>query len=506
MSDTNPPGGSGNSASLERPSASPQFATIQDYIDETPFWADGTKAPGVAMTAMQLRIWLLASAGKFFEGLVIFMTGIALPLIVHEFGLTVIGKGEVSSAPLFGILVGASALGGLSDRYGRKRMFIVEMILFVICLLGLVLSQSLPFVLLFLFGMGASLGCDYPTAHLIISETIPSAKRGELVLAAFGFQALGALTGTAIGYLILSEMHDLGAWRWMYATAIIPAIAVCIGRFFIPGSGVWLASCGRFEEAARETLKLLRRAPAYPARIALARSGNAKASEHSLRQDGYASLFSRENIRATVLASVPWLLQDLGTYGVGLFTPTILASVVGADPGKARNIADVIHHDLLASKGAGFLDLLLLAGMIAAIFLVEKAGRIRLQIVGFIGCAMGLALVAMSFDAEGTMRSVLIFSGFMLFNFMTNLGPNSMSYLIAGEVFQTRIRAKGMGLAASVAKIGAATTVFLFPAVLSEIGTQQLLFGLTATSLLGALITWAFRIETAGVNLERADK
>jgi len=482
-----------------------RFPTVQDYIDETPFWADGTRAPAVPMTSMQSRIWVLASAGKFFEGLVVFMTGVALPLMAQEFGLTAMEKGALGSGPLFGILLGASVLGGLSDRYGRKRMFIVEMILFAVCLLGLVLSQSQRGALLFLFGTGAALGCDYPTAHLIISETIPSAKRGALVLSAFAFQAVGALVGTAVGYLILSETHSLGAWRWMYASALLPAVMVCIGRFFIPDSGVWLSSRGRYDEAVRETKRLLRRTPPYPARVELARVDNDKASPEHLRRGGYAHLFAAPIRRATILASVPWFLQDLGTYGIGLFTPTILATVIGADTGNASNVAALIQQDLMASKGAAFLDVILLFGMIAAILLVEKTGRIRLQIAGFVGCALGLALVAMSLDAQGAVKTVLLFSGFMLFNFMTNLGPNSMTYLIAGEVFPTRMRAKGMGLAASLAKVGAATTVFLFPVLLYDIGTQKLLIGLTAASLLGALVTWAFGIETTGVNLERAD-
>ena len=85
------------------------------------------------------------------------MTGVALPLIVKAFGLGVMEKGAVGAAPLFGILIGATALGGLSDRVGRKRMFIVEMILFAVGLLLLVFSPNYPWLLVFLFIIGAAL-------------------------------------------------------------------------------------------------------------------------------------------------------------------------------------------------------------------------------------------------------------------------------------------------------------------------------------------------------------
>jgi putative MFS transporter len=81
--------------------------SVQSYIDQTPAWPDGTPTGFIPMTAMQWRIWLLASAGKFFEGLVVFMTGVALPLIVKDFGLSPAEKGIVGAAPLAGIMVGA---------------------------------------------------------------------------------------------------------------------------------------------------------------------------------------------------------------------------------------------------------------------------------------------------------------------------------------------------------------------------------------------------------------
>ena len=104
------------------------------------------------------------------------------------------------------------------------------------------------------------------------------------------------------------------------------------------------------------------------------------------------------------------------------------------------------------------------------------------------------------------MRGVLLFGGFMLFNFMTNLGPNAQTYLLAGEVFPTEIRGKGAGFAAAFAKTGAVMTAFLFPVLLADIGVDLLLMLLIASSLLGAWVTWQFRIETAGISLEEVGR
>jgi MFS family permease len=131
--------------------------SVQHYIDELPMWADGTSLASVPMTLMQWRIWALAACGKFFVGFIIFVTGVALPLISHEFGIPPAQYGLISAASLFGILIGAAGLGGLSDYFGRKTMFIAEMFIFMAFLVALVLSNNFALLIFCLFGLGLGL-------------------------------------------------------------------------------------------------------------------------------------------------------------------------------------------------------------------------------------------------------------------------------------------------------------------------------------------------------------
>ncbi len=476
-----------------------QPRTVQDYIDELPMWPDGTRLKSNPMTTMQWRIWMLAAAGKFFEGFVVFMTGVALPLIARQFGITAAQDGFISAASLCGILIGAVGLGSLSDRFGRKSMFIVEMIIFTAFLGAAVFCTNFVSLVICLFGLGLALGCDYPTAHMIISENIPSTSRGKLVLGAFAFQAVGALAGTGVGFAVLVIMPNLNAWRWMYATAVVPALLVTIGRFYVTESANWLHSRGATDRATVAAGRLLKRTPQYPSNIVLSQEAAAGESHGG---GSFLALFNKRYRRATILASVPWFLQDLSTYGIGIFIPTILAAALGKAE-HVRSLKDLIANDILAARGAAMINVLLIVGICFAVLLADKLGRIRLQIIGFIGCAVGLVLASLSVDVSGQLKIILIFSGFMLFNFMTNLGPNAQTYLLAGEVFPTAIRGKGAGFAAAFAKIGAVATAFLFPILLVTLGTRLLLYGLVIASLLGAVVTWFYRIETTGVNLDR---
>ena len=195
---------------------------------------------------------------------------------------------------------------------------------------------------------------------------------------------------------------------------------------------------------------------------------------------------------------MPWFLQDLSTYGIGIFTRTILADMFGHQSGRARNLADIVSSDVLAAKGAAAIDVLLIVGIVAAVFLTDTVGRIPLQIFGFVGCAIGLLIASLSLDHGGGTSTALMFGGFVLFSFMTNLGPNAQTYLLSGEVFPTALRGTGAGFAAAFAKVGAATTAFLFPILLADIGTTTVLHILAGTSLLGALITWLFQDRDQG--------
>jgi MFS family permease len=439
-------------------------------------------------------VWSLATAGKFFEGLIVFMGGIALPLIAEEFSMTSTDKGLVTAATLAGILIGALALGGLADRFGRKPVFIGEMVLLAMALVAAAFSPSTHTLVAALFVIGLALGADYPTAHLVISESIPAAVRGRLVLGAFSFQALGAVLGTAIAAVVLGSKPELGTWRIFYLIPVVPVLLVVWGRLFLPESSHWLVIKGDVKKAEKQLRKLLGRKDVELLDLEIAQEG------HIERSSDWSQLFQGKLQRATILASVPWFLQDLSTYGIGIFTPVIIAAAFGAEA-KEHTVAAIIHNDLLGARGTALVDLGFLVGIAFAIALADRWGRIPLQILGFVGCAVGLIIAALG-NLNGHSNLVVIVIGFVLFQFMTNLGPNAQTYLLAGEVFPTRVRGLGAGLAAATGKVGAVLTAFFFPTLLADWGTARLLPVLAITSLVGAAITWIYRIETTGVDME----
>jgi hypothetical protein len=304
--------------------------------------------------------------------------------------------------------------------------------------------------------------------------------------------------GTAVAAVILAAKPDLDAWRLFYLVPVVPVGAVIWGRLFLPESSHWLISRGLTVKAEKQLRKLLNRQNLQLIEVQM----ELKSGVHH-RYRSWDQLFIGKYLRGTILASLPWFLQDISTYGIGIFAPVIIGLAFGAS-GHGHNVASIIHADLIGARGTALIDVGFLVGIVVAIVLADCWGRIPLQVIGFIGCAAGLLLAALGGGGDqSTDHLALIVSGFLLFQLMTNLGPNATTYLLAGEVFPTRIRGLGAGFAAASGKVGAVLTAFLFPTLLKAWGTERLLMVLVFTSLLGAVVTWLYRIETKGLDLEK---
>ncbi len=449
------------------------------------------------ITRTMWLLWLLSAGLIALDGFDFFIIGVAMPFLQRDFGLDAAAMGAVATAAVAGSLIGSLTLGALTDRVGRELMLMVDVAIFVIATSGTALAWNLAALVAFRFLVGLGIGADYPISLSYITETIPARHRGRMVIGAFSFQAVGALLGAITGVAVIqlfrllypdpdqmAQMAIHYAWRWMLGVGLLLAIAVAILRLsFSLESPQYLISRGEYAKAAAAATQLLERP------ITLTAAVEPPPSEPPT----YGALFSTEHRRGLILASAPWFLQDIATYGLGIFTPVLIAALAFAEE------PDLMVRELNAAQAAAAVDLVLILGFLCAILLIERLGRIRLQIIGFLGMAVGLSLLAgSSFLVAGSRSAILIvLLGFGIFNLMMNAGPNATTFLLSGELFPTAIRATGSGFAAAFAKTGAVAGTFLLPILQQAWGWPPVLIGLAICCLLAAGITWSFQIETS---------
>ena len=199
--------------------------------------------------------------------------------------------------------------------------------------------------------------------------------------------------------------------------------------------------------------------------------------------------------------------MDIATYGVGLFTPVILAAI------HVSRVQDgPVATEFAAAQGSAAIDVFLFFGFLIGLWAVPRFGRIHMQVVGFIGMmvGMGVLLFAVTAAHESPAHLALVFAGFVLFNLAMNAGPNATTFTLAPELFPTGIRASASGFAAASAKVGATLGIFVLPQVKEAAGVAGVLILMALVSALGAIVTaWLasdIREVPEGQGLESSSK
>ncbi|WP_036285108.1 MFS transporter [Methylocystis sp. ATCC 49242] len=434
-------------------------------------------------------LWLAASGGAFLGGFTVVALGLAVPLLKQDFSLGPLVIGFMGAALVVGAAASGSIGGVLADKFGRKRVMVIDMAVVILAaLLGAFASDPWMLVAAQLLS-GAGVGADFPASATYVSETMPARTRARMIVATIGTQSVGMVTAALAGMAILKFHPAASDWRLLVGASGVIASLYFLARLRAPESLRWLATKGRVEEA-RALLSQLG-APARDAAMpdvaaAPAQPTAPPPAQPSLHGAGLGTLFSARYRARTLLVSLPWLLMDVATYGVGLFTPVIVGAfhVDGASGG-------LIASDFTDAEGSAVVDLFQMDSFLASIWAVPIFGRIFMQIAGFAGMAIGMTLLLFAAVAnDGPMMHMsFVFGGFVLFNFAMNAGPNATTFTLAPTLFPTAIRASASGFAAGAAKVGATAGVFVVPQLQAAWGLDGVVALMALVSLAGLAAT-----------------
>ncbi|KAH3742755.1 major facilitator superfamily protein [Pelomyxa schiedti] len=179
-----------------------------------------------------------------------------------------------------------------------------------------------------------------------------------------------------------------------------------------------------------------------------------------------------------------WFLFDITFYGNGLFKETVI-EILGLSGGDTAR--DVIQNTALASI---CIAAIALPGYFLSIPLIDIIGRKSIQLVGFGFVAVLFAIMGAAYNSISEKKVLFIFVYGLTF-FWSNLGPNTTTFVIPGEIYSTEIRATCHGISAAAGKLGAIIGSLFFEPVASAWGYQVTFAVCSGIAIAGLIITIA---------------
>ena len=456
----------------------------------------------MASTLRVVVIAATAAIGGFLFGFDTAVINGAVGALQKQFHASELAIGLTVSSALIGSAAGAFFAGRLADRYGRARTMIITALIFLVTGFLSGAAFTLYDLCLWRLGGGVAIGMASVIAPAYIAEIAPARLRGRLgslqqlaivtgiFAALLGDYAIARHAGSAAATTWLG----LPAWRWMFWTELLPAFLYGIGAFFIPESPRYLVARGRDDEA----LRVLR----------LVEGGHAEAK--------------RDEIRHTVSTEYVPVLRDLRAAAGGLL-PIVWVGIALSVFQQFVGINVIFYYSSVLWQAVGFSErdalaitvitsVTNIATTLIAIAAIDKFGRRPLLIAGSLGMTATLATMALVFARAGTDAAgnpmlaghggtvALVAANVYVFCFGFSWGP--VVWVLLGEMFNNRIRAVALSVAAAAQWIANFVVSATFP-LLQHAGLG-IAYGLYAAAALASLVFVLKKVtETRGKELEQ---
>jgi sugar porter (SP) family MFS transporter len=428
-------------------------------------------------------ICLIATMGGLMFGFDIAIISGAVPFIQPYFGWNELQLGWGVSSLLVGAIFGAFGSGILTDMYGRKRVLIIVALFFAVsCALTAISSSSVLFISARLFG-GLAVGAASVLSPMYVAEVAPANKRGMLV----AIYQLTIVIGILCSYTINFWLHDAdNNWRWMFATGVVPSILFFTGLFFIPESPRWLYKAGRKEESLKVLTRIGGEALAKVEILEIAES--LEGNSISVSRGELFKPASRKVMIVGFFLAI--LVQISGINTIIDYAPKILLAA-GVE----------IKNALLQTSLLGLINFIF---TFVAILFIDKVGRRRLYLIGSMGMAITLVLLASSFYLKLSGIVTLVCIMLFLMFFASCIGP--VFWTLVSEIFPNRIRGKALAFASFTQWIFNFLVVLLFPHFLALLGGAVTFLFLALMSFIQWLFTYFYVPETKGKSLEEIEQ
>ncbi|WP_037306075.1 MFS transporter [Amycolatopsis orientalis] len=403
------------------------------------------------MSPATARSWVvpLAWTAVLLDGFDLVVLGTVLPALLrdHVWGLTPGTASVISTFGLIGMMIGAMAIGTITDVIGRRKALIIAVGAFSVCTALCAIAPSAFFFGLFRFLAGLGLGGCLPTAIALVTEYARKGRGGSATTTVMTGYHVGAVLTALLGIWLIQPL----GWRAMFVAGALPALVL------VPLMIKYLPESESFERA-RET-------------------------QEKSAAEVVGGLFRGGLLRATLAFWVTSFMGLLLVYGLNTWLPEIMRQA-GYPLGAALG--------LLLTLNLGGVVGLLVAGRVA-----DKVGVRPSVIAWFLGAAVFLALLSVKLPAAGLYVAVFLTGGFVF-------SAQVLVYAYIGKTYPAAMRATGIGWAAGVGRVGAICGPILGGALLSAgIAYPWGFYAFAAVGGLGAAAVTGVRVGRAQETVTR---
>jgi sugar porter (SP) family MFS transporter len=410
----------------------------------------------------------------------------ALIFIKREFGLTTAAEEIVVSGVLLGATIGAIVGGKAADFFGRRKVLLVTAVIFGIGALASAMAPSSAILIVSRVVLGLAIGLASTNVPVYLSEVAPSHARGWVVSL---FQ-LAVTVGIVVAYLTDYAFASIEGWRWMLGLAVVPALVFGAGMFFLPETPRWLIRRGQHDVAHGVLIRIRALADVQ------VEMEEIKASLAQQTESGrWVDLLKRQVRPALIVGLGLAVFQQItGINTVIYYAPKILQTAGFNSASSA----------ILATAGIGVVNV----GMtIIAMFLVDRAGRRPLLLVGIAGMIVTLGMLGLSFRfANESVQlgwiAVICLMGYVA-SFAISLGP--IFWLMIAEIYPLKIRGLAEGMAATFNWGSNLAVSLTFLTLLEKLGASSTFLLYAFASVASWFFAYYFVPETKGRTLEQIE-
>ncbi|MBI4319581.1 MAG: MFS transporter [Chloroflexi bacterium] len=424
------------------------------------------------------KVSIVTGVGTALRAMNVGIVTFVLASLAQDWKLSPKEVGTLGSVSVAGMAFGVALIGSWGDKYGRRTMFNVVLLVFSVGSALCGLAWNYLSLLLFRLFTAVTLGGGSPINITIVSEFSPSRYRGRMLLALETFWVIGYFLAALVAYLVIPTW----GWRAAFFVSALSLLYLPISLKMLPESPRFLVSKGRRDEAER----VIRQAEIESGLSATEVVPGESSQVRHYPRARLAELFTGYR-RRTLCLWILWFTISYVYYGLFVWLPSLLVDA-------GFTLASSFEYALVITFAQ-------IPGTILAGVLVDKVGRKRTIVPFLFLCALASYFLGFARSTE----AVLFWGSAMAF---FNLGAWGVMTAYTAELYPTRLRSTGVGWAGSFGRTGGVLAPVVTGFVLGTWGgSYELVFVVFAlVSFVAGMNVALLGEETVGRSLEELNK